>query len=124
MNVTARSVGESAKQTSATRNTGIAFLNRINGFMILPSFPRLSCSRGCGSGKAKNLAGEMSSAWPQRLQFAQLLDPSEHSMEATQKKLLAELGAMHMSGFRPHGSGPGLVSGRLDSRVIEAAKKK
>ena len=52
------------------------------------------------------------------------LDPSEHSMEATQKKLLAELEAMHMSGFRPNGSGPGPVSWRLDSRVIEAAKKK
>jgi len=52
------------------------------------------------------------------------LDPSEHSMEATQKKLLPELEAMHMSGFRPNGSGPGPVSWRLDSRVIEAAKKK
>jgi hypothetical protein len=52
------------------------------------------------------------------------LDPSEHSMEATQKKLLLELEAMHMSGFRPNGSGPGPVSWRLDSRVIEAAKKK
>ena len=38
------------------------------------------------------------------------LDPSEHSMEATQKKLLAELEAMHMSGFRPNGSGSGPVS--------------
>jgi hypothetical protein len=52
------------------------------------------------------------------------LDASERSMEATQKKLLAELEAMHMSGFRPNGSGPGPVSWRLDSRVIEAAKKK
>jgi hypothetical protein len=52
------------------------------------------------------------------------LDPSEHSMEATQKKLVAELEAMHMSGFRPNGPGPGPVSWRLDSRVIEAAKKK
>jgi hypothetical protein len=52
------------------------------------------------------------------------LDPSEHSMEATQKKLLTELEAIHMSGFRPNGSGPGPVSWRLDSRVIEAAKKK
>ena len=52
------------------------------------------------------------------------LDAAEHSMEATQKKLLAELQAMHMSGFRPNGSGPGPVSWRLDSRVSEAAKKK
>ena len=52
------------------------------------------------------------------------LDAAEHSMEATQKKLLAELQAMHMSGFRPNGSGPGAVSWRLDSRVSEAAKKK
>jgi hypothetical protein len=56
------------------------------------------------------------------------LDSSEHSMEATQKKLLAELEAMHMSGFRPNGSGPGPVSWRLDSRVvqgaIDSAKKK
>jgi hypothetical protein len=52
------------------------------------------------------------------------LDAIEHSMKATQKKLLAELEAMHMSGFRPNGAGPGPVSWRLDSRVIEAAKKK
>ena len=52
------------------------------------------------------------------------LDATEHSMEATQKKLLAELEAVHMSGFRPNSSGPGPVSWRLDSRVIEAAKKK
>jgi len=44
-------------------------------------------------------------------------------MEATQK-LLAELGAMHMSGFIPNGPDSGSVSWRLDSRVIEAAKKK
>ena len=52
------------------------------------------------------------------------LEAAGHSMEATQKKLLAELQAMHMSGFRPNGSGPGPVSWRLDSRVSEAAKKK
>jgi hypothetical protein len=52
------------------------------------------------------------------------LDATEHSIEATQKKLLAELGAMHISGFKPNSPGPGPVSWRLDSRVIEAAKKK
>jgi hypothetical protein len=49
------------------------------------------------------------------------LDPSEHSMEATRKTLLAELEAMHMSGFRPNGPGPGPVSWRLDSRVVQDA---
>ena len=49
------------------------------------------------------------------------LDSSEHSMEATQKKLLTELEAMHMSGFRPNSPGPGPVSWRLDSRVVRAA---
>jgi hypothetical protein len=49
------------------------------------------------------------------------LDSAEHSMKATQKKLLAELEAMHMSGFRPNGPGPGPVSWRLDSRVVQAA---
>jgi hypothetical protein len=49
------------------------------------------------------------------------LDPTEHPMQATQKKLLAELEAMHMSGFRPNSPGPGPVSWRLDSRVIQTA---
>jgi len=49
------------------------------------------------------------------------LDHQEHSMKATQKKLLAELEAMHMSGFRPASPGPGPVSWRLDSRVVQAA---
>jgi hypothetical protein len=52
------------------------------------------------------------------------LDRAEHSMEATQKKLLADLESMHMSGFRPVGSGPGPVSWRLDSRIVENAAKK
>jgi hypothetical protein len=56
------------------------------------------------------------------------LDPNEHSMVATQKKLLTELETMHMSGFRPNSSGSGPVSWRLDSRVvqvaIDSAKKK
>lgn len=51
------------------------------------------------------------------------LDSTEHSMKATQKKLLAELEAMHMSGFRPQDAGKGMVSWRLDSRIIEAAKE-
>jgi hypothetical protein len=45
-------------------------------------------------------------------------------MEATQKKLPAELGAMHMSSFKRNGPVPEPVSWRLDSRVIEAAKEK
>jgi hypothetical protein len=39
------------------------------------------------------------------------LNPSEHSMEATQKNLLAELEAVHMSGFRPTVRAPVLSHG-------------
>jgi hypothetical protein len=56
------------------------------------------------------------------------LDASERPIESTKKKLWADLEAMHMSGFRPNSPGPGPVSWRLDSRVIqtaiETAKKK
>jgi hypothetical protein len=52
------------------------------------------------------------------------LDAAERSMEITQKKLLAELQSVHMSGFRSVGSGPGPVAWRLDSRILDSATKK
>jgi hypothetical protein len=52
------------------------------------------------------------------------LDRVDHSIDATQKKLLADLEAMHVSGFRPVGSGPGPVSWHLDSRIVENAAKR
>jgi hypothetical protein len=50
------------------------------------------------------------------------LDASEGSMASIQKKLLADLESMHVSGFRPIPAGNGMVSWRLDSRKIESAK--
>ena len=49
------------------------------------------------------------------------LDASEGSMASIQKKLLADLASMHVSGFRPVDAGNSMVSWRLDSRKIEAA---
>jgi len=56
------------------------------------------------------------------------LDASEGSTAAIQKKLLADLESMHVSGFRPVPAGNDMVSWRLDSRkiqtAIDSAKKK
>jgi hypothetical protein len=52
------------------------------------------------------------------------LDASEGSMASIQKKLLADLESMHVSGFRPVDAGNGMVSWRLDSRkILEAAHR-
>jgi hypothetical protein len=51
------------------------------------------------------------------------LDASEDAKDSMQKKLLADLESMHVSGFRRQDAGNGKVSWRLDSRLIEAAKQ-